>query len=271
MVAVRMPAVAGSFYPGSPRELDRVVRSLTREDALKARALAVVAPHAGYVYSGGVAGEVFSSVAVPDRVVVLCPNHTGLGHRAALLSGAAWAMPFGEVLPERALAAELLAECPLLREDGSAHHGEHSLEVMLPFLHRFRPSFRLVPVSLGRLSVEECRELGAALARVIRRNREGGDVLVVASSDMTHYEPEGVARAKDALAIDRMLALDPAGLLETVRRERITMCGVVPAAAALFAAVDLGASGARLVRYATSGDASGDYGRVVGYAGIVVS
>jgi AmmeMemoRadiSam system protein B len=180
-------------------------------------------------------------------------------------------MPFGQVPPDTALAAELLAECPLLREDGRAHEGEHSLEVMLPFLHRFRPSFRMVPVALGRLSAGECRELGAALARVIRRNREGGDILVVASSDMTHYEPEGAARAKDALAIDRMLSLDPAGLLETVRREGITMCGVLPTATALFAAVDLGAAEARLVRYATSGDASGDYGRVVGYAGVVVA
>jgi AmmeMemoRadiSam system protein B len=268
---VRSPAVAGTFYPGAPAGLERVVRKLTRSGGEREKALAVVAPHAGYIYSGAVAGEVFSSVEVPGQVVVLCPNHTGRGHRASILVEGSFSMPFGEVPVDAELARSLSAEAPLLREDRSAHAGEHSLEVMLPFLHRFSPAFRLVPVVLGGLSLDECRALGNALARVIRGERAKGEILVVASSDMTHYEPDGAARAKDALAIERILALDPEGLFRVVRGEGITMCGVLPVTVALFASVELGATRARLVRYATSGDTNGDRSRVVGYAGLVIS
>jgi AmmeMemoRadiSam system protein B len=268
---VRHPAVAGTFYPDRPAELARVVRRLTADDPRRARAVAVIAPHAGYAYSGAVAGEAFSAVEIPDRVVILCPNHTGAGKRAAILSTGSFSMPFGEVPVDGPLARRILAAAPLLREDGAAHAGEHSLEVMLPFLHRFNPAFRLVPVALGRLSLDECRLLGTALANVLEDERESGDVLLVASSDMTHYEPEGSARRKDSLAIDRILALDPEGLHRVVLEEGITMCGVLPAATVLFAAVELGATRARLVRYATSGDTSGDHAHVVGYAGLVIS
>ncbi len=265
---IRHPAVAGQFYPAAPLELERMVRRFTRDDAEKVAARAVVVPHAGYVYSGGVAGEVFSTLALPDRHVIFCPNHTGVGADAAIMTRGAWRMPWGDVPVDEALAARLVEAAPLLVDDPSAHRGEHSLEVQLPFLHRFLETFRIVPVTLGRLSLEECRALGEATASAIRK--EASPPLIIASSDMTHYEPDAAARRKDRRAIDRILALDPEGLYRTVRSERITMCGFIPATVALFAAVSLGATTARLVKYATSGDASGDYDQVVGYAGLAI-
>jgi hypothetical protein len=214
-----------------------------------------------------VAGEVFSSIRVPECALLFCPNHTGAGEDVAVMSHGAWRMPWGDVPIDEELAARLRTACPLLREDASAHAREHSLEVQLPFLHRFRADVRFVPVALGRLSLEECRDLGESVADAIAGDAERP--LLVASSDMSHYVPDAVARKKDGMAIDRMLALDPEGLYRTVRTERISMCGVLPAAVVLFAARRLGATSARLVKYATSGDVSRDLDQVVGYAGLV--
>jgi AmmeMemoRadiSam system protein B len=182
------------------------------------------------------------------------------------MSHGAWQMPWGDVPVDEELAARLQTACQLLREDASAHSREHAIEVQLPFLHRFRPDVRIVPVALGRLSLEECRELGENVADAIAGDAD--PPLLVASSDMSHYVPDAVARKKDRMAIDRMLALDPDGLYGTVRTERISMCGVLPATVVLFAACRLGATSARLIRYATSGDVSRDFDQVVGYAGL---
>jgi AmmeMemoRadiSam system protein B len=262
----RMPAVAGQFYPGTASGLSRALLELTREEKERLPAIGVVSPHAGYVYSGAVAGELFSSIQVPGRAVIFCPNHTGIGEDAAIMSRGAWRMPWGDVPVDEELAARLETACPLLREDASAHSREHAIEVQLPFLHRFRPDVRIVPVALGRLSLEECRELGENVADAIEGDSERP--LLVASSDMSHYVPDAVARKKDRMAIDRMLALDPEGLYRIVRTERISMCGVLPATVVLFAARRLGATSARLIRYATSGDVSREFDQVVGYAGL---
>jgi len=261
-----MPAVSGQFYPGTAAGLSRALLELTREGKAREPAIGVVAPHAGYVYSGAVAGEVFSSIQVPGRAVIFCPNHTGIGEDAAIVSHGAWRMPWGDVPIDEELAARLETACPLLREDASAHSREHAVEVQIPFLHRFRPDVRIVPVALGRLSLEECRDLGEGVADAIAGDAERP--LLVASSDMSHYVPDAVARTKDRKAIDRMLALDPEGLYRTVRSERISMCGVLPATVVLFAARRLGATSARLIRYATSGDVSREFDQVVGYAGL---
>jgi len=262
----RMPAVSGQFYPGTAAGLSRALLELTREGKAREPAIGVVAPHAGYVYSGAVAGEVFSSIQVPGRAVIFCPNHTGIGEDAAIVSHGAWRMPWGDVPIDEELAARLETACPLLREDASAHSREHAVEVQIPFLHRFRPDVRIVPVALGRLSLEECRDLGEGVADAIAGDAERP--LLVASSDMSHYVPDAVARTKDKMAIDRMLALDPESLYRTVRTERISMCGVLPATVVLFAARRLGATSARLIRYATSGDVSREFDQVVGYAGL---
>jgi len=262
----RNPAVAGQFYPGSAGELSRTVRLYTRDTPEKVRAKGIVVPHAGYVYSGGVAGEVYSSVEIPDRHVIFCPNHTGVGPDAAVMARGTWRMPWGDVPIDEDLAGRLLAASPLLADDASAHRREHSLEVQLPFLKRFREAFRFVPVALGHLSLPECRSLGETVARVA--TEEAAPPLLIASTDMSHYEPDDVARRKDGAAIERMLALDPEGLFRVVRSERISMCGVIPATVVLFASLALGATSARLIRYSTSGDVSGDRGQVVGYAGL---
>lgn len=265
---IRKPAVAGQFYPGNPTRLQEVVASALGPDPGEP-AVGVVSPHAGYVYSGAVAGCTFGAVQVPDTVILLGPNHTGLGTEAGVWARGGWATPLGTVPVAEDLAEALLAACPILQEDTLAHVHEHSLEVQLPFLQVKNPGVRIVPISFMLRSYGDIAEVGRAVAGVVESWPD--PVLLVASSDMSHYEPEDVARSKDRMAIDCVLALDPRGLLDTTKRHGITMCGVVPTAVMLVAARELGAGGAKLVRYATSGDVSGDRRQVVGYAGIVVA
>lgn len=265
---VRKPAVAGRFYPGDRARLDAEVRSYFDEGASRTKSIGVVSPHAGYVYSGQVAGRVFSRVEIPGRVVVMGPNHRGVGERAAVMSEGAWETPLGEVSLDVGLAQKLSAAFPLVTEDARAHSQEHSLEVQVPFLQAIRTDILLTPIALGGLSLDQCLALGDALAEVI--TGLGEDVLIVASSDMTHYEPDTDARARDGEVIDLMLKLDPEGVFRIVREKGITMCGVMPVTAMLGAARTLGATKVDLVNYMTSGDTSGDYSSVVGYAGLIV-
>jgi AmmeMemoRadiSam system protein B len=268
----RDPAVAGRFYPADPRVLAEEVASLLAErpdgratPGPPRPATGMIAPHAGYMYSGPVAGATYARVDVPGRVIVLCPNHTGLGKQVAAWPGGAWATPLGRVPVNEPLTRELL-ETGLASPDREAHRHEHSLEVQLPFLQLRNPEVSIAAVCLGPLSFDRCLELGVQVARIARRHQ----ALVVASSDMSHHLPAAAARAKDRLALDRVLALDPRGLHEVVSREHISMCGSVPATVMLVAALEMGAREAELVRYATSGDATGDDRSVVGYAGVVV-
>jgi AmmeMemoRadiSam system protein B len=269
----REPAVAGRFYPSDPRELAGEVASLLagrpagRAEAVAARhAFGVLSPHAGYVYSGAVAGATFARVSVPRRVIVLCPNHTGRGQRVAAWPGGAWRTPLGAVPVDEEMTREIL-EAGLATPDREAHRLEHALEVQLPFLQHRRPDLSIAAICLGGLSYSRCEEIGEGLARVAARH----GALVVASSDMSHYVPAAVARAKDRLALDRLLALDARGLHEVVSREEISMCGFLPATIMVVAAVAQGAREAELVRYANSGEVTGDDGSVVGYAGVVLS
>ena len=264
----RQPAVAGQFYPGKPERLTAFLRNAVPDDPHPLTAVGVVAPHAGYVYSGGVAGKVFGRVAVPDACVLLGPKHTRLGARAAIVSRGAWATPLGPVPIHEALADAVKASCPLLEEDALAHAEEHSLEVEVPFLQYRNPRVRIVPIAFSLRSLAEIEEAGEGIAAALAGWPE--PALLVASSDMTHYEPDQQARDKDARAIEKVLTLDARGLLETTQRHDISMCGVIPAAVLLVAARRLGATRGELVAYATSGEVSGDYGQVVGYAGMVV-
>jgi MEMO1 family protein len=264
----REPAVAGRFYPGEPDRLRATVArhlAATPLGTAPVPAIAVIAPHAGYVYSGDVAGATFASVEIPRRAIVLCPNHTGLGALASLWADGRWRTPLGCVDVDAQLAADL-ATCSLVTGDRAAHRLEHALEVELPFLQIQRPDVTIAPLCLGPLELDQCEELGAAVARAASTG-----ALVVASSDMSHYLPADEAERQDRRALDAVLALDPVRLYETVRSEGITMCGVVPVTVMLFAARRLGATAARLVRYANSGDATGDRTSVVGYAGVVVT
>ncbi len=268
----RQPAVAGRFYPGSPTVLAEDVASLLAErpggrptPEPPVPALGVLAPHAGYTYSGPVAGATYARVDVPERAIILCPNHTGMGERVSLWPAGSWLTPIGRVPVDAALTRELRAS-GLVTEDREAHVHEHAVEVQLPFLQLRRPEIAIAALCLGPLPLSRCRELGLAVAAAARRHR----ALVVASSDMSHYLPASVARKKDEMALERLLALDPDGLYGVVQREDISMCGYIPATVMLVAAVDLGAREAELVRYGTSADASGDDSSVVGYAGAIV-
>jgi AmmeMemoRadiSam system protein B len=268
---VREPAVAGAFYAGEAGSLARDVDGFLAAGAggsVIERAIACVVPHAGYVYSGGVAGAVYSSLEIPSRIILIGPRHFPQGAAMAILSEGAFRTPLGEGRIDAELAAALRHECPLLREDALAHAREHSLEVQLPFLQRLRPEFSFVPVVLASDRFQVLEELGRSIARAVAA--AGGPVLIVASTDMNHYESDAVTRAKDALAIARIDALDARGLYDTVRNEGITMCGYAATVATIVAARELGASDAQLVKYATSGEVNGDYSRVVGYAGFVV-
>lgn len=263
---VRQPAVAGTFYPGNAEALRRDVTSYLKSDK-KTRALGCVVPHAGYMYSGHVAGAVYAHLELPSRFVILCPNHTGAGEPLAIMSAGAWATPLGMAKIDAALAAELKAAFPYLEEDAQAHRAEHSLEVQLPFLQVLLPEFSFVPICIGVGQLAVLQALGHAIAATLK---DKADTMVIASSDMNHYESDAITRMKDKQAIDRILALDPVGLHETVKRERISMCGYGPTVAMLTAVKALRATEAELVKYATSGDISGERDAVVGYAGVVV-
>jgi len=264
----RAPAVAGRFYPARPAELRRELGNYIQPVTPLERVLGCVVPHAGIMYSGHVAGAVYSRLQPTATYIILCPNHTGYGSPLAIMSEGEWETPLGDVPIDAALAAELKKACSQLEEDAGAHRFEHSLEVQLPFLQFLQPDFRFVPIALGVGRYEPLEELGRAIAGVVERAE--ARPLIVASSDLNHYEPDSVNRRKDHLAIDRILALDPRGLYDTVHRENISMCGFGPAVAMLTAARALGATGAELVRYANSGDITGDRSQVVGYAGILV-
>lgn len=262
----REPAVAGRFYSADPAALRRELDRFLVPGGEQVRAKGVVVPHAGYVYSGAIAGAVYARVEVPARVVVLGPNHTGLGLPAALWPDGAWRLPTGDVPIDAGLTA-ILASAPPVERDLEAHLGEHSLEVQVPFLSRARPDVALAALCLAHLRFAECERVAHLVARAAR---EAG-ALVVASSDMSHYVPADAAKEKDGRAIERILALDPRGLYDVVHREKITMCGIIPATVMLLAALELGATRAELVRYGNSGDVNGDFRQVVGYAGLLVA
>jgi predicted class III extradiol MEMO1 family dioxygenase len=288
--AVRTPAVAGRFYPGHAEELLREVREFTSSDKIpvatsRISAIGCVAPHAGYIYSGGVAGAVYSRLEIPERCVILCPNHTGKGRPLAIMASTVWQTPLGEVAADADMGARLLRRFPALQEDSAAHRAEHAIEVQLPFLQTLRPEVKIVPIAIGTSDFDVLRGLGEALADVIADRLEEDQeedreedheqdqdekILIIASSDMNHYESDAITRVKDHKAIERVLAMDARGLWEVVMNEEISMCGFGPTIVMLTAAKLLGATSATLVKYATSGDVSGDYESVVGYAGMIV-
>ncbi|HKS25367.1 MAG TPA: AmmeMemoRadiSam system protein B [Thermoanaerobaculia bacterium] len=268
---IRPPAVAGQFYEGTPERLRaQVARCLDAnpEPAAKEPFIGAVVPHAGLMYSGHVAGAFYKSAALAKRYVILCPNHTGLGHFAAINRGGEWRTPLGDVSVDSALAEELMRRAPMLAEDWKAHAREHSLEVQLPFLQALAGDFTFVPLCLATHNFALCEEIGSAIADVVRAQ---GDVGILASSDLNHYEDQETTLRKDQLAIDEVVELDPRGLWDAVDEHDVSMCGFIPTTVMLVAAKKLGATRARLLKHATSGDVNGDYGHVVGYAAIAVS
>ncbi len=266
---VRMPAKAGQFYPGEPQVLERAVESFTQVSGERIRALGCIVPHAGYIYSGHVAGAVYARLELPRRFIIMCPNHTGMGEPLAILSAGEWLTPLGKSRVDTELASALKRHHRPLSEDEDAHLREHALEVQLPFLQKLLPDFSFVPIAVGTGRYQALEGLGAAIAATLAEVSD--PVLVIASSDMNHYESDQVTRIKDRRALDCIFALDPQGLYDVVTKQNVTMCGFGPAIAMLTACKLRGATKAELIKYATSGDVTGDRDMVVGYAGVVIS
>jgi AmmeMemoRadiSam system protein B len=265
---IRKPAVAGQFYPASPSELKTMIKNMVKEDVAKEDVIGLVSPHAGYIYSGGVAGATISRARLKDTVIIMGPNHTGMGKPLSIMTEGSWFTPLGEVEIDSELAEKLLADSAYLETDESAHLFEHSIEVQLPFLQYFKPDFKLVPIIFGLSDGAIYPQVGQEIARAVKAL--GREVVIIASSDMSHYEPQESAQKKDTQAIGAILKMDEAELLKRVAEFNITMCGYAPAVSLISAAKELGASGAELVKYQTSGDVSGDFSSVVGYAGIII-
>jgi MEMO1 family protein len=265
---VRQPAVAGKFYTANPEELRQELAEMVPQGEGE-HVLGIVAPHAGYVYSGKMAGKVYGAIKVPNTVLVIGPNHTGMGSLASLWPSGEWLTPLGRVPVNRRLSELILKHTPQVREDVAAHRFEHSLEVQLPFLQYKNPEVSIAALCLSVFDFDSASALGNGIADAIKEY--GEEVLIVASSDMTHYESARSAREKDDLALAQIAALDPEQLLKVCREKEITMCGVMPATVMLIAAKKLGATKSRLVGYTNSGEVNGDQQRVVAYAGITVT
>jgi AmmeMemoRadiSam system protein B len=265
---IRQPFAAGRFYPGSAAEIREMMAVLVDKKTKKEAAIGLLMPHAGYPYSGPVAGAAISRVRLGDTAIIMGPSHTGLGQPFSIMTEGSWQTPLGEVEIDSKLGEKLLAVSDYLQEDAAAHLYEHAVEVQVPFLQYLKPDIRIVPIILASAPAEVYKAIGRDIARAIRESK--AKTIIIASGDMTHYEPQQVAEEKDKQAIAAMLKLDEDELTRRYQELEISMCAYGPVVCLITAAKELGATGAELVRYQTSGDTTGDYSGVVGYAGIII-
>ncbi len=265
---IRKPVVAGQFYPKSASQLRAMIEGFIDENTVREEVIGLVAPHAGYIYSGPVAGATISRIEFKDTFIILGPNHTGRGKPLSIMTEGVWRTPLGDVEIDSVLGKQILSTSSHLVEDNAAHKHEHSIEVQLPFLQYFKPDIKFVPIILAYSTGVTFKEIGKEIARAIKElNKE---VVIIASSDMTHYEPQESAQKKDTQAIEAILALNEDELLRRVDDLGLSMCGYAPTVSLISAVKELGATQVELVRYQTSGDTTGDYSGVVGYAGIII-
>ena len=268
--SIRTPAVAGKFYPENPFELEKKVAShLGNLSKKKRKAIGVVSPHAGFIYSGDVVGAVYSQIEVPETVILLGPNHTGLGENISVMTEGTWSMPMGNISIDEVLATQLCKETSLAKPNSVAHQFEHSLETQLPFLQYLRKNFLIVPICLKKVDYSICKKLSKGIVNALEQTEKSA--LIIASSDMTHFESHKIAGEKDKKAIVKIENRDAQGLDETLRQEQISMCGVNPVTVMLLCSEKMGAQKAELIEYKTSGEVNGDKSRVVGYAGVIVT
>lgn len=280
-MATRRPWVAGSFYPADPDRLRSSIEGcfthklgpgLPHETKSTERnIISVICPHAGYIYSGPVAAHSYYHIAAearPESVVVLGPNHTGLGSPIAMVESGSWQTPLGRIEVDNELADAIFEASGLIDVDDVAHVREHSIEVQLPFLqYIYGNDMRFVPICMGLQDLESSREVGLAVAKAA----EGRNILIIASTDLNHFESQSIANKKNALVIESILSLDEAALQKNVRMNHISMCGYGPVSAVIVASKSLGASDAKLLSYHTSGDITGDHTSVVGYASVKIT
>ncbi|MDD5130683.1 MAG: AmmeMemoRadiSam system protein B [Candidatus Omnitrophica bacterium] len=268
--SLRKPVVAGQFYPSDAQELSAMISSFAQKAAQKKDVLGCILPHAGYIYSGKVAACTISRVRIKDTVVLLGPNHTGLGVTFSIMPEGVWQTPLGNVEINAQLASLFLSKSNYLEADGLAHLSEHSLEVELPIIQHYRKDFKIVPIAVKTDDLTKLKAVAQELAKVVIENNLGNSVMFVASSDLTHYEPQEIAKTKDMLAIEAILELNEQKLEERIKKKGVSMCGFAPIAILIKIAKLLGAKKGELIEYQTSGDVSGDKSSVVGYAGITI-
>jgi len=269
-INIRKPQVAGQFYSSSKSKLKTEVELLLNKQPNRREVIACMMPHAGYMYSGKVAGKVASAIDIKEKIIIMGPNHTGYGEDFGVMTEGVWQMPFGDVSIDKELANAILNKSSYLKEDGLSHAYEHSLEVELPLLQYLKGDFTIVPITFSPDDLKACKDIGMGIAGCIKELNLEGSVLIIASSDMTHYEPQSSVESKDRQAIEAILELDEDKLWERIHRFNISMCGYAPAITMLVASKSLGAKKSELVAYQTSGDVTGDYSSVVGYAGIII-
>ncbi|MBU4345817.1 MAG: AmmeMemoRadiSam system protein B [Candidatus Omnitrophica bacterium] len=267
---IRKPAVAGQFYPSSAQDLKNEIGKLIDKKAAKSDVIACMLPHAGYAYSGKVAADTVSSMNIKDKVILIGPNHTGYGATFSIMAEGIWQTPLGEIKIDNGLTRQILSRCKYLEDDNRAHLYEHSLEVELPFLQYFKDDFEIVPIVVLSGELVILKAIGRDIANVINESDAKSSTIIVASTDMTHYEPQDEAVQKDKEAIQAILELDEEKLTQKVQSLSISMCGWAPTVVMLAAAKLLGAQKAKLIKYQTSGDVTGDKHSVVGYAGIII-
>jgi AmmeMemoRadiSam system protein B len=264
---IRKPVVAGAFYPAGKDVLVRELEDMIEPVEPRKKVTGLVSPHAGYIYSGACAGKGFGRVIVPGTVIILGVNHHGFGHPYAVDGHDGWRTPLGDVEIDAALREQLLADTEVFGEDSNAGSQEHSLEVQVPFIQYINPDAKILPVTISSWEVDALMAGGREIGRLIKDNN---DVLIVASTDMSHYISADSAEEQDGKAIEKITQLDPEGLFTVVRSENISMCGVAPTTMMLAAALELGAQKTEIIDYTNSGKVSGDYHQVVAYLSAAV-
>jgi hypothetical protein len=267
---IRKPVVAGQFYPGHKATLHKMLKDFFSESESLKDIKAAIVPHAGYIYSGKVAASLYSMCPKDIEVaVIIGPNHTGLGSNYSLMESGAWSTPLGEVSIDEKLARDISQKAEILKNDFEAHRLEHSIEVQLPFLQFLNPEIKIVPIVLASFDLKDLSLIADSIALAVKETSK--KMIVIASSDMTHYEEESIAKEKDTKAIQAIVTLDGERLIKEVKRYSISMCGVAPCYVAINFAKKVGVKGGKLIKYQTSGEVSGDHSSVVGYAAIALS
>jgi len=264
---IRNPIVAGYFYPASPNELNKMLAKYIDKKAKKEDAVGLLMPHAGYVYSGAVAGAAISRVKFKGTFIIIGPSHSGAGKPFSVMPEGTWRTPLGDVEVDAEMAAEIIKQSKYAEADYRAHADEHAVEVQIPFLQYIKPDVKIVPIILGGFSTDAYKEIGRAIVRAFEKLKR--QAVILASGDMTHYEPAEEARAKDMKAVEAMFLLDADELTRRYNNLHITMCAYGPVITLITAARELGAKQGMLVKYQNSGDSSGDFSSVVGYAGVI--
>jgi AmmeMemoRadiSam system protein B len=266
---IREARFSFSWYPGEPEKLKKEINRMLKCEKESIHAIGALVPHAGIIFSGEVAGKVFGRLSEYDTFIILSPNHTGMGEKISVYSSGSWKTPLGEIEVDSEIANQIVKACDLAKEDIKAHLNEHSIEIELPFLQCKFSNFKIIPITLKQISYDDCVKLAKLIASVLKKSTK--NILIIASSDMSHGETLENTIKKDNLALEKFKVLDSKGLFETVRKNYISMCGYIPASILLLVSKELGANQARIISHTNSYEISGNDDYIVGYAGGIIT